>query len=359
MRRPAASFGCRTKQKDRLRAARLRQAAVDKRLPDSKNSLDTSLIYAPVQATLPLVEEQLRLAALTDYPVLSELLRHVLSRGGKRLRPAITLLAGRLFTGDLASHVPLAAAVELLHTATLVHDDLIDNSATRRGNPTLNRLWNSRAAILAGDYLFAKSADLVASTENVRVMGIVARTLMIICGGELRQLFGANDWTVDRQEYYDRIYRKTASLFVMAAETGAILAGAEAQWVQALSTYGYKLGVAFQIVDDILDFTSDETQLGKPVGHDLREGTLTLPALLLLEAYPGDNPIQRMIASGDRETEAVKAIEMIRNSTVIEDSYRIAGEFCAAAREAIRELPDDDRRRSLILLTEYVLERRS
>jgi geranylgeranyl pyrophosphate synthase len=322
-------------------------------------SVDTAAIFAPVQDSLPLVEEQLRLSANTDYPLLTDLLQHVLSRGGKRLRPAINLLAGRLFVDDLTRHILLATAVELLHTATLVHDDLIDNSATRRGIPTLNSLWSSRAAVLAGDYLFAKSADLVASTENVRVMGNVARTLMIICGGELRQLFGANDWKVDRQEYYDRIFRKTASLFVMAAETGAILAGAEDRQVAALSAYGYKLGIGFQIVDDILDFTSDEVQLGKPVGHDLREGTLTLPALLLLEAYPEDNPIRRMLSDGDREAEATRAIEMIRNSTVIEDSYRIAGEFCQAAREALRELPDDDRRMALTALTEYVVERRS
>ncbi|HEX2171237.1 MAG TPA: polyprenyl synthetase family protein, partial [Dehalococcoidia bacterium] len=127
-------------------------------------SLDTHHIFAPVQDTLPLVEEQLRLSANTDYQLLTDLLQHVLSRGGKRLRPAITLLAGRLFVDDLIRHVPLATAVELLHTATLVHDDLIDSSATRRGIPTLNSLWNSRAAVLAGDYLFAKSADLVAST---------------------------------------------------------------------------------------------------------------------------------------------------------------------------------------------------
>lgn len=321
-------------------------------------ALDTSLIFAPVQDSLPLVEEQLQQSTVTDYALLSDLLRHVLSRGGKRLRPALTLLAGRLFVNDLSAHVPLAAAVELLHTATLVHDDLIDNASTRRGNPTLNSLWNSRAAVLAGDFLFAKSADLVASTGNVQVMQIVARTLMVICGGELRQLFGANDWQVHRQEYYERIYRKTGSLFVMAAETGAVLAGSEPWKVQALSTYGYKLGTAFQIVDDILDFTSDERQLGKPAGQDLRDGTLTLPALLLLEAYPTDNPIQRMLTDGDREVEAERAFEMIRNSSVIEDSYRIAGEFCGAAREAIRELPDGEPRRSLTALTEYVLERR-
>lgn len=321
-------------------------------------SLDTNVIFAPVQDTLPLVEEQLQSAAQTDYQLLTDLLKHVLSREGKRLRPTITLLAGRMFREEIGAHVPLATAVELLHTATLVHDDLIDNAATRRGLPTLNSLWSSRAAVLAGDYLFAKSADLVASTENVRVMGLVARTLMVICGGELRQMFGANDWQVGRLEYYERIYRKTASLFVMAAETGAILAGADPRHVQAFATYGHQLGLAFQIVDDILDFTSDESELGKPTGNDLRAGTLTLPALLLLEAYPGDNPIQRMLSNGDREAEAERAIEMIRNSTVIADSYRIAGEFCAAAREAIRDLPDDDRRRSLAVLTEYVLERR-
>ena len=180
----------------------------------------------------------------------------------------------------------LAAAVETLHTATLVHDDLIDNALLRRGNPTLNAMWTSAATVLTGDYLFARAAAFAAETESVRVISIFAQTLMTICSGELNQIFGSDGGqptATAREYYYQRIYSKTASLFAASAEAGALLGEAPQTEAQALRDYGHNLGMAFQIVDDVLDFAGSEGDLGKPIGSDLRQGIITLPTIHFLE----------------------------------------------------------------------------
>ena len=180
----------------------------------------------------------------------------------------------------------MAAAVETLHNATLVHDDLIDNALVRRGMTTLNAVWNKGATVLAGDYLFARAAGFAAETENVRVVQLFAETLRIICEGELRQLFSARQWRQAKEDYYPRIFAKTASLFASATRSGAILGGASPEQEQALYDYGHHLGMAFQIVDDILDYSGDEATLGKPVGGDLRQGIVTLPSSIICKCTP-------------------------------------------------------------------------
>src|SRR5579863_1490215 len=214
------------------------------------------------------------------------MLEHVLAPRGKRLRPALVFLAASFHEYRREFLVPLAAAIELLHTATLVHDDLIDNAPVRRGVRTLHRMTSMAATVLVGDYVFANAAALCTETQNVRVMRVFGETLMTIVDGELKQLFTAGFWRQSRAEYFQKIDRKTASLIRTATETGAILSGAPEDEVQALRAYGYNLGMAFQIVDDVLDLVGDEAVLGKPVGSDLRGGMVTLPVIGLLEEDP-------------------------------------------------------------------------
>jgi len=314
-------------------------------------------IFEPILTEIPLVEERLKAVAEADFPELAQLLGHVLRREGKRIRPALTLLAGKFHHYNLELLIPMAAAIELFHTATLVHDDTIDNSATRRGLPTLSSIWGSEVAVLAGDYLFAKSADLVATTGNLRVITLFAQTLMTICSGQLEENFSACDPEQSRQQYYDRSGKKTASLFSAAAESGAILSEAPEEAVQALKSYGYNLGLAFQIVDDILDFTAGEEELGKPVAGDLLQGILTLPAILFMEQHPEDNPIKEMLAGKDEEANLKRAIESIRNSPIIGESYGIAQDFSAQACHPLEVLPDSPARRALLQLADYVIQR--
>ena len=260
----------------------------------------TALIYQPVKEDLGRVEERLRNLSDEGTRLLPELLDHVLQSGGKRVRPAVTLLAAGFHHegGDLP--ITMATAVELLHIATLIHDDTVDDSQLRRGKATASGLWGSNVAVLVGDYVFAKSASFVCDTNNMRVIRRFSETLMELSSGELLEYFSSNTWRQSLADYNDRIYRKTASLFRTATESGALLSGAPESTVQALESYGYNVGMAFQIVDDILDIRGKTEEIGKPVTNDLLQGVLTLPTIMLIERYPEDNPIEEIFASNGR-----------------------------------------------------------
>ena len=312
-----------------------------------------------IREDLERVERKMRELSHIEYAQLRATLDYILGSGGKRLRPALVLLSSRFYPADAEKVASLAAAVETLHTATLIHDDLIDNAFLRRGNPTLNTMWNSAATVLTGDYLFARAAAFAAETESVRVVSIFAQTLITICSGELKQIFGSNKGQTTRDYYYQRIYNKTASLFAASAETGAILSGASESEVQALRDYGYNLGMAFQIVDDVLDFAGDEGELGKPVGSDLRQGIVTLPAIYFLEAHPGDEAVTKVLSGryeGDDEVRA--AVKMIGESGAIESSTAEAKRFAVRSRDALSALPHNESRQAMLDLADFVVERR-
>lgn len=319
--------------------------------------MNLSEILQPIATELPLVEQTLSSVASVEYPLLADLLGHVMKSTGKRLRPAVTLLAGQLFDYNSARLVSMASAMELLHTASLVHDDMVDEAKTRRGQNTLNSLVSGKAAVLVGDYLFAKSAHLVAQTENIRAMTRFAETLMTIVNGELRQLFTTFEWRQTRNDYYDKIYGKTASLFTTSAECGAILGNANEEQVQALRDYGYNIGMAFQIVDDILDYTGTSEEVGKPVASDLRQGTVTLPALLLIERNGNDNPIRKLFEGGRVQEDAGNTVQLIREAGAIEDSFAVAGDFIDRAKRALDVCPAGPSRTALEHLADYVTAR--
>ena len=320
--------------------------------------MELSSIYECVQTDLDLVKKNLKSISKVDFPWLAEQLGYVVRSSGKKIRPALTLLSGKFYNYNLEHLLPMAAAVELMHTATLVHDDAIDKSTVRRGNPTINKLWGEEASVLLGDYLFAKAGEFVSDTHNPRVIKLFSQTLATISSGELSQLLGAFKLEQTRQQYFDRISGKTASLFSLASGSGAILSEAPEKSVTALKEYGYNLGIAFQIVDDILDFAGTEEKLGKPIGSDLAQGTLTLPAILILERYPEDNPIKMLFKNTDRQKNLKRAIEMVRNSSIAPECYRIASEYRDKACHCLKLLPENPSRQALIGLADYIINRK-
>ncbi len=320
--------------------------------------MQLSAIYELVQEDLLKVEERLRLVSKVDSPVASELLAYSLRGGGKRIRPVLTLLSGRFYDHDLDYLLPMATAVELMHRATLVHDDAIDKSSVRWGKPTVNKVWGEEKAILLGDYLFAEAGVLTATTNNLRAIRLFAETLRTISSGQLDETSVAFSLEQTRAHYLQRISGKTASLFAMATETGAVLSQAPEKSIQALKDYGYNIGIAFQIVDDVLDFISTEEEIGKPVGSDLSQGTLTLPAMLLLEHHPEENPVKKLFQGGDKPENIRLAIELVRNSSIVPECYAIASEYIAKACRNLNTLPDNEICQALIELAYHVIRRR-
>ncbi len=321
--------------------------------------MELSEIYAPVQEDLVAVQAELKSVGQVENPWLSELLEYSLKGGGKRIRPILSLLSAKSYNYNIDRLMPLAMAVELMHLATLVHDDTIDNSTVRWGRPTINKLWGTEQAVLLGDYLFAQSGELVARTDNLHVIKLLPHTLMIITSGELAQSHSAFNLEQTREHYLHRIASKTAALFILATESGAVLSDAPEEGIRIMRDYGHNLGIAFQIVDDILDFIGTEEEMGKPVGSDLSQGTLTLPAMLLLERYPGeDNPVKRLFQAKGGKQYISQAIEQIRNSSIIEDCFETAAGYCDRACQRLDRMPDTEARKSLCELADFIINRR-
>ena len=327
---------------------------------DARTATGAYALYGPVAGDLPLVSAKLQsIATSVEFAFLERMLANALAGTGKMMRPAIALLGGRLGAYDLERLVPLAASVELLHTATLVHDDVIDEAQARRGEATSNALFGNAASVMLGDYMFAHAADFIAQTDNTRVVRIFARTLMMMAKGELTQDMTVFEYSEDVQRYLDRITGKTASLFGTAAEGGALVAGAPAAQVEAMRLYGLRLGTAFQIVDDILDFTGDPAVMGKPVGSDLAGGTLTLPAILYMQRRPDDNPVKRAFEGTRRRANIERAIREITASDLLDESLRTARHFGDQALDALRALPNGETRDTLDGIVDYVFARQS
>jgi geranylgeranyl pyrophosphate synthase len=324
--------------------------------------LQATDVFQAMRPDLDRVEARLLAAATVDFPVVSGMVQDLVRAGGKRLRPLVLLLAGRAYRADQETLVTAAAGVELLHTASLIHDDSIDRAALRRGKPTLNTVLSSGGVILIGDYLFAQSAILAAATRDPRVVAIFAATLADICDGQLREMFEAHRLEQRREEYERRIYGKTAALFAGAAEMGAVIGGAPEDEVQALRGYGTDLGMAFQIVDDVLDLREETGRLGKPAGHDLRQGTVTLPTILYASDLADGSPERarlRAVVTGEAEDEATvtAVIAAIRASGAIESALGIAAEFAARAKARAEVVPDRETAHLLAEVAEIALER--
>lgn len=315
-------------------------------------------IYAPLENDLLKVKDKLNAISRVDFSHLAELVDYSLKNTGKMIRPALTLLAGNFYNYNLDLLINMATSVEVMHTATLVHDDAIDHSAMRRGRSTVYRLWGDEQAVLLGDYLFAEAGGLCAATNNLRVIRLFSATLKTISTGEIDQAYNSFNPDQTRDHYFSRIAKKTAALFSLSTESGAVLSDAPEEAIQILVEYGYNLGVAFQIVDDILDFTSTEDELGKPVGSDLSQGTITLPTLMIMEKYPEDSPINTLFENKGGQAEIDRAIEIVKNSTIIDECYEIAEDYCQKACRDIKKLPDSETRINLEELARYMTIRK-
>lgn len=314
-----------------------------------------------IRSDLALVEQKLRNGADEMFSPLAEGMLSLLDSGGKRLRPALALLASRFHEPrrPIEPVVSLAAAVETLHTATLVHDDLLDGAVFRRGHKTLNASWSKATTVLAGDYLFARAAHFAAETQNTRVVSIFSQTLMTICDGELRQLFGTYDLNQTRDSYFSRIFSKTASLFAASTEAAAVLSGADEETVTALYEYGKNLGMSFQIQDDLLDFTGDEHLMGKPTGSDLRQGIVTLPVYYYLRDDHRRSEWEAALDRGNanRDEMVEQLVQRIRQSPAIEKCRAEADALARRAQEVLNPLPDIKEKRRLLALASTLLDR--
>lgn len=285
-------------------------------------------------------------------------LRQLLNSGGKRIRPRLVLLTGSLLGADPRRLVPLAAAVEMLHTATLIHDDLIDGAALRRGMETLNMEWSPAATVLAGDFAFTRSAGLAAAADSIPIMRMFSESMSVMVNGELTHLL-RNRGATSQQEYFRWISAKTATLFELATGSAAIL-GVEENAIAPAKRFGHELGMAFQIMDDILDFTGDPDILGKPVGSDLRQGVLTLPSLYYIESHPDSEEIFRLIEHGFRDDQMIEqVIANIRRSDAMPRALAEAQNFVQRGLEALANLPIGPERFSLEEIARGFVERKS
>ena len=319
-----------------------------------------SALYGPVAEDLILVDDLLESVKRVEISALKAMLDHALQTRGKRIRPALVLLAGTFGDYNLNRLVPLGAAIELLHTASLVHDDVVDGATSRRGRPTSNSIFDNALTVLLGDFMFANAAEMVTRTGSLPVTRLFALTLMKMTSGELDQDAAAFDVGRDVQQYLWRIGGKTAALFANSTQGGAMLGGSPDDEVEALRSYGYNLGMAFQIIDDVLDFCGDEEEMGKPVGGDLLEGTITLPALLYMEQNGRDNAVRRFLAAKrGRQALLAPAIEAVATSGAIDASRAMAKEFVERGLAAIDPLARTEAHATLVTLGDYILTRRS
>ena len=315
--------------------------------------------YEPVSERLARVNSSLAEMAEKKHPFLAKLLDHTFSTPGKSIRPAITLLASNFHPHDECVTEKMATGVELLHIASLIHDDTVDGASLRRGKLTISSLWGPKAAVLAGDYIFAASATLVCDTGNIRVIKRFAETIMELSSGELQEMAETYSPDQSMEGYLERIYNKTASLFTTAAESGAVLSGAPETCSQAMRSYGHNLGMAFQVVDDILDFDGTEEETGKPIGSDLANGVVTLPTLIAMKRKPCGDAVKRVLAHPDDDDLMQEVVRIIQDDAVLEEAYEFASSYCDKALANLEEMPPCPSRDSLEELVSHVKVRRS
>jgi len=304
----------------------------------------------------------------SDVALIPQLAAHIVAAGGKRLRPLLTLASARMCgyppaagsEAGCARHVRLAACVEFIHTATLLHDDVVDESTLRRGMASANAVFGNKASVLVGDFLFARAFELMVQDGSLRVLAILSRAAATIAEGEVLQLATQNDLSTSESRYLDVIRGKTAALFVAACQVGAVLADRPEEEERALSDYGSNIGMAFQLVDDALDYVADQAVLGKTVGDDFREGKITLPVLAAFHAASAADRSfwRRTIEESDQRADDLeRALRLMAESGAIEATLTRAAAFAAAAKAALAPFHDSPLRRAMVGVADYTLQR--
>ncbi|AFY42189.1 solanesyl diphosphate synthase [Nostoc sp. PCC 7107] len=315
-------------------------------------------LFTPVEADLQILADNLKQLVGNRHPILFAAAEHLFGAGGKRIRPAIVLLISRatMLEEDITQrHRRLAEITEMIHTASLVHDDVVDESQMRRGVPTVHSLFGNRIAVLAGDFLFAQSSWYLANLDNLEVVKLLSEVIMDLATGEIQQGMNRFDSGLAIETYLQKSYYKTASLIANSAKAAGLLSDVSPETAQHLYNYGRNLGLAFQVVDDILDFTSTTDTLGKPAGSDLRSGNLTAPVLFALEEKPYlEVLIERQFAQAE---DLEQALALIQDSRGIQQARELAAHHAKLAAEDIAILPPSESHQALIDITEYVLSR--
>lgn len=316
----------------------------------NKNSM-----FEVIQHDLNVLEDELLSVIHSPEDLICEISKHLVNAGGKRLRPALYLVCARSKCTDLKAIMPLALAIELIHMATLVHDDVIDNASTRRGKPTANVCWGNHPSVLVGDYLFAKAFSLVATHVDNRMLKILTDVICTLCEGEIIQDKDTFNPGQNEEQYLVRIAKKTADFIAASCELGAIAADLPAQDVEALRKYGYCIGMAFQITDDILDVTASSEQIGKPTGNDLRQGIVTLPVIYALENSKHRDELRKIILDGVQNEEAVRrGLKIIHDTDAIEYSYQRVADYLYEARNSLPDSLSNELRQCLLEVADFV-----
>ncbi len=317
-------------------------------------------VFGPVADDLAAVEVSLRRLIEVDPDVVSSPMADLFAAGGKRIRPGLVLLAAKSGRYELDTVTPAAIAVELTHAATLVHDDVIDRAAVRRGRPTVAASLGDEPAIVVGDFYFAKAYEQAARTDSPEAVAILAQTVMRICAGEVRQQGIRLQYSTGIDEYMQRIEAKTATLLAACCDIGALLGGVGGTKRAALRAYGRHLGLAFQIADDVLDYVGSEEEIGKPIGHDVAEGFATLPLMLALDEASVSNGLKRVLRDGHVLTkeEAAQVVELVRSSHGPQKALQRAEAVATLARRQLSVVDGGDAADALAALTSYVVSRK-
>lgn len=309
---------------------------------------------------LKLVEGQFRKDLESDVPLIRKVGEYVLASGGKRIRPAMLLLSARLcgYNGDQA--IPLASVVEFIHTATLLHDDVVDNASLRRGFASANTLWGNEASVLIGDFLFSKSFSLMVAAGSLDILRVISRATTVIAEGEVMQLLYTGEVDLTEEQYIEVVRAKTAVLLSAACQSGAILGNVSDQQEQALADFGMELGIAFQLMDDILDYTASEEEFGKSIGHDLDEGKLTLPLIHTLRGCNEEEhaAVSRIIGSDEVTSDDFNLVSgLVKRYGGIEYTVEKARGCIKNCEKQLSCFPDSECKRALLELAEYVVTR--
>jgi octaprenyl-diphosphate synthase len=321
---------------------------------------DLAQLFEPIKDDLDRVEQEFERRIQSRVALIPEMGKYIQKSGGKRVRPAVLLMAARLsgYTGDKA--VLNASVVEFIHTATLVHDDIIDGADVRRGRLAVHSRWGNDITVLLGDYLYIKSMAMALTQDSLEIVRLLCDVTLRMIEGELYQLTKTGDVDITEEEHFEIIRRKTAYLFGGCAQIGGVLGGVSPEQEQALREFGFNLGVAFQVVDDLLDYTADETALGKPVGGDLREGKVTLPIIYLLQrgGQEADNLIRAVVADRAVTKEQWRQIvALLREHRTPDLAYAKATEYASRAKASLDVFPPSRERDALKALADFVLAR--
>ncbi|AXS41131.1 polyprenyl synthetase family protein [Breoghania sp. L-A4] len=327
---------------------------------EKKQETGVAGLVALVASDMKLVNQLILSKAGSDVEMIPEVANHLISSGGKRLRPMLTLATARMFGYGDSGHVRLAAAVEFMHTATLLHDDVVDESDLRRGKLAARKLWGNQASVLVGDFLLGQAFKMMVEVGSMEALSVLADAAAVIAEGEVLQLGAAKNTETTEDEYLAVIKAKTAALFSAAAEVGPIIAGASVAERAACRSYGMNLGYAFQLVDDALDYGGKSADLGKEVGDDFREGKITLPVVLSYRRGSDEDRAfwKRCLEQGDiQDGDLERSIELIREHRALEDTVERARHYGAVARDALAPLAKSPHKQALLDVVDFCIER--